>query len=162
MGRRRMVGVRRGSSGKLLLATSAAVASARLGRLRLAGRAHHAAAMQGGEIRGVSARSWRPTRVGFGAVDQSIAGTPHSLDVASPERSIHLAAQRTDVLVDDVAGRVVSEVPDMLQYVGAGQHLTPAPHQQLEQRELLGRQVDLGPSSTNSPGTWVKPQVASL
>jgi hypothetical protein len=84
------------------------------------------------------------------------------LQVLPAERAVDLAARVADVLVDHVGGRIVGEVPDVLQDPGAGQHLTGMGQEQLQQRELLGRQVQPLLPAPGLPARRVQPQLPDL
>src|SRR5687767_614238 len=71
---------------------------------------------------------------------QPVARAAHRLDRLHAERPVHLLAQVADVDVDDVRAVLVLVVPGVLEQLEAGEHLAGAAHEDLEQRELLGRQ----------------------
>ncbi len=71
----------------------------------------------------------------------------------------HLAPQVVHVLVDDVGAAVVGEVPDGLDDLRPGQHPARMAEEELEQGELLRRQVKLGPGPPGALGRRVQPEV---
>src|SRR5205085_6504305 len=82
---------------------------------------------------------------------QPVADASHRLDGAPPERAVDLLPQPPYVDLDDVRAWLVGEVPRVLDQVEARQHLAAVAHERLEQRELLGREVDRLPAPAHLP-----------
>src|ERR671915_507784 len=91
---------------------------------------------------------------------QPVSGAAYGLHRPAPERSVDLAAQIADVDLDHVDIPVVVSVPDMVEDLGLGDHLTAAPQQELQQGELARGQLDRDAAAGNLPGGGVEPQVA--
>ena len=70
-----------------------------------------------------------------------------------------LVPQVLHVLVDDVGAAVVGEIPDGLDDLRPGQHLARMPEEELEQGELLRRQLQLGPVPPGALGGRVQAEV---
>src|SRR2546423_12140044 len=80
---------------------------------------------------------------GSGRLPQAVTGPPDGLDAVDAEGPVDALPQRPHVHVDEVGGALVGEVPDVLEQVGPGQHLSGPAHELLQDGELLGRQGDL-------------------
>src|SRR4029453_14687519 len=105
----------------------------------------------------------RPERVSRPPVHtQPVAGARDRLDGVSTERWVDLAAQMSDVDVDDVGAVFVCEVPGVLEQVQACEDLVGPAHELLEQRELLRRELDLDGAPPNAARGRIEAQVAEL
>src|SRR5262245_1129708 len=62
---------------------------------------------------------------------EPVADAPHGPDGTSPERPVDLVAQVADVDVDHVGRTAIREVPDVIDQVGAAEHLAGPAHQLL-------------------------------
>ncbi len=93
---------------------------------------------------------------------QPVAGASHGLDRFGAERAVHLLAQVADVDIDDVRAVLVLVVPRVLEQLEAGEHLPGRRMNDLEQRELLGRQRDLGVAAPYLPSRRVEAEVTHL
>ena len=78
---------------------------------------------------------------------EAVARAAHGFQVMAPERCVDLAPEVVDVLVDDVRGAVVGDVPSGFEDLGPRENGARVAQEQLEETELLGRQFDLGRSS---------------
>jgi hypothetical protein len=70
----------------------------------------------------------------------AIADAADRVDERDPGTVAEMPAQEADVHVDDVRRPLVGPVPDVPDDLGPGQHVIDPPGQQLEERELSGRQ----------------------
>ena len=73
-----------------------------------------------------------------------------------------LLAQVADVDVDDVGAGVEVEAPDLVEQLLAGQHLAGVGHEDLGERELARRQVDLLAADGGPAGAEVEADAAGL
>ena len=93
---------------------------------------------------------------------QPVADAAHRLDRVAAERPVDLLAQVADVDVDDVRAALERHVPRAFEQLRAGQHAAGPAHEQLEQRELLRREVELVVAAPGAVRGRVEPQVADL
>ena len=93
---------------------------------------------------------------------EPVAHAAHRLDRPAPERPVDLLSEVAHVDVDDVRAVLVRVVPRVLDQLVAREHLPRAPHERLEQRELLGGELDLGVPAPDLPRCRVEPEVADL
>src|SRR3990172_11620383 len=73
---------------------------------------------------------------------QTVAMTAHSLEQGLAPGRIDLAPEPRDIDVDDIGERVFAVAPDLVEDTGAGEDPAGRTHQQLEDSELLGRELD--------------------
>src|SRR5690242_5490012 len=89
-----------------------------------------------------------------------IADAPHRHQVLTAERPVDLVAQAADVDVDDVGVTAVACLPYGFDQPLPRQHRTAVAHQELEQGELLGCQLDRRPSPGDRMGGRIEAQGA--
>src|SRR5215212_8527412 len=90
---------------------------------------------------------------------QLVADAPHRLDVAGPDGiGLDLLAEAPDMDGDGALVAVPIEVPDVVEQLLAGEDLAGAPCQEVEQVELLGRQVDRLAVTLDAPAAGVDPE----
>ena len=80
--------------------------------------------------------------------------------VCCAERLVDLAAQATDVHLDDVRVAVEVVVPHAGEDLGLAQHLAGPAHEELEHVELAGGERDLDVAAPDPARAGVDPQVA--
>src|SRR5215471_8169952 len=98
-----------------------------------------------------------------GAVDaEPVPRAAHGLQRVPAERLVDLVPEMPDVDVDDVRPVLVREVPGVLEKVEAGEHLARPPHERLQQRELLCRELDLVLTDPAAARGRVEAEVADL
>src|SRR5579883_2034506 len=90
---------------------------------------------------------------------QHVSRAAHRMDEKAVGATIDRLAQAADVHVDQVALRIEVQVPDSLEQHGAGDHLSLAPHEELEQLLLAGGELDLPSAAGDLPGDQVELQV---
>src|SRR5438477_12684502 len=90
-------------------------------------------------------------------LSQAVAEPPDSLQRSAAERAVYLLAEVAHIDVDDVGIAVVRHVPDVFDQHLSRQDDAGAPHEQLEQRELLGREGD----GSATPANLVRGRVES-
>src|SRR3972149_3077295 len=73
---------------------------------------------------------------------QGVSGAPHRADQISVVAPVDLTAEVGDVHVDQVGVRRVVIAPDVVQYLGTGDDAALVAHEELQQGELLGAEVD--------------------
>ena len=79
-----------------------------------------------------------------------------------PERAVDLLSQVADVDIDDVRPALEREVPGAVEQLGAAErHAGPA-HEQLEQRELLGGEVELLVAAPRPVRSRIQTEIADL
>src|SRR5205085_10935093 len=110
-------------------------------RKRAAIRTRGTSAARGGVLAGPAAGPRRRSDP-FGDAE-TVSGRDDRVDQRVLVVAVDLLAQLADVDVDDVARRLVTHVPDLLDDRHPRQHAVRIAHQELEQRELLRRQLDL-------------------
>ena len=81
-------------------------------------------------------------------------------NVTPAERRVDLAPQVVHVLVDDVGAAIVGEIPDRLDDLRAAEHVAGVPEEQLQQGELLGRELELGSVTARPLGGRIQLEVA--
>src|SRR6266545_1587678 len=102
-----------------------------------------------------------PSRLTSPAVRvQAIARTPDRLDRLPIEGSVELVSEVADVDLDDVRVAVEVRVPHVLEHVALGDDLTRSPHQELEERLLAGRELDLRGAPPHPPARGIETQIA--
>src|SRR5436190_15746762 len=69
---------------------------------------------------------------------EPVADAADRLERRAPERPVDLLAEVAHVDLDDVPVALEREVPCVLHELAARHHLPGPPHEQLQQRELLG------------------------
>lgn len=90
---------------------------------------------------------------------QHIAHAAHGLDQARLEILIDLASQTPDRDLDDIGVAVEIHVPHLRGNQRARQHFTVAAHQQFQQAEFLGGQVNALPGPAGAPAQQVQFQI---
>src|SRR5205814_4583686 len=90
---------------------------------------------------------------------QAVAAAAHRLDRVPSERPVDLLAEPADVDGDDVRPVVVGHVPGVPEQLVPGEHLPRPAHEELEQRELLARELDLHTAAPDPPGCRIEPEV---
>src|SRR5579875_3592606 len=93
---------------------------------------------------------------------QPVADATHRLDRVAPERTVDLLPQVAHVDVDDVRAALEGDVPGAVEKLGAAERDSRPAHEQLEQRELLGGEVELPLAPPGSMGGRVEAEVADL
>ena len=91
---------------------------------------------------------------------QPVADAAHRLDRVATERAVDLLAQVADVDVDDVGPALERDVPGAVEKLTAREDSAGAAHEELEQRELLRRQLELGLAAPGAVRGRVEPQPA--
>src|SRR5437588_3096123 len=85
----------------------------------------------------------RVPRNSMGALPREpVADSVHGLDQLRGPALVDLVAQVGDVDRHPVGRALEVVVPDTLRDLGLGQHLVGMPHEELEQRELAGGELD--------------------
>ena len=93
---------------------------------------------------------------------QSVAGAADGLDRLAAERAVDLLAQVAHVHVDHVRPVLVVVVPGVLQQLEAREHPAGAPHEGLQDGELLRRELDVDVAAPHGAGGRVEREVADL
>src|SRR5687768_3462477 len=75
---------------------------------------------------------------------EPVADQPHGLDRVTAERRVDLLPQVAGVHLHDVGAALERVVPDVVEDLLLGHHVTRPTHEVLQQGELAGRQLDLG------------------
>src|SRR5512132_2684697 len=90
---------------------------------------------------------------------EPVADAPDGPDADPAAGVLELAAEVADVDVDDVGEAVIVVVPDVLEDGGAAHDLTGVPHQELQQGELPGRELQGPAGQGGGVGGRVEDQV---
>src|SRR5439155_15264607 len=93
-------------------------------------------------------------------VPEPVPGAPDGLDRLQAERPVHLLPQVLHVDVDDVRPALVRPVPHVFDQAHPRQDLTGVAHEELQEGELLRRQLDGRASPMDRPGGGVERDVA--
>ena len=86
-----------------------------------------------------------------------VAHTAHGVDELLRVIAVELVAQSADVDMHHVGDGVMAAAPDLFLDEGAAEHPALAPHHELQQGELPGRQGDDLPCATHLVGVGVEP-----
>src|SRR2546423_3063206 len=95
-------------------------------------------------------------------VGQAVPRPPQRRDGARAVGRVQLVAQPAHVDLDDVGVALEVVVPHMAQDVLLGHDLALVPQEEFEQRDLPGRQLDLGIAPEDAPGDGVQAEVPRL
>src|SRR5487761_1116709 len=91
-----------------------------------------------------------------------IASSSHRLDQRVLKFPFQFVAQAVDVYLDDVGGAFPVGVPKVFAEHLAGDHLPGVPHQQLEQAELGGSEIDLFFTAMHAAGGQIEGEIADF
>ena len=95
-------------------------------------------------------------------VSDLVADAPHSLNRGPAERAVDLVAERANIDLEDPGVHVGGVIPDVLDQLGLGEHVTRMSHEKLEQRELSRCQPDLVAAALDLMPGRVQRQIPSL
>src|SRR6185295_5204733 len=90
---------------------------------------------------------------------EAVSHASHRLDRPPAVGNVDLAPEVTDVDLDDVGVAVVGRIPDVLEDLGLRRDLADFPHEELEQGELPGGQVELVVSPPGQMRGGIEPEV---
>src|SRR3954451_3696240 len=91
---------------------------------------------------------------------KAVPGAAHRLERRHAKGPVDLLAQVADVDLDDVGPVLIPGLPGVLEQLVLAEHLARMAHEGLEQRVLLGRQVDLRVAPPRLARRRVEAQVA--
>src|SRR5207248_323260 len=91
---------------------------------------------------------------------EAVSHAPHRLDGPPVVGDVDLAAEVPHVDLDDAGVAVVGGIPDVLEDLGLRRDLAHLPHQELEEGELPGGEVELVVAPPGQMGGGIEPQVA--
>src|SRR5438132_5328311 len=95
-------------------------------------------------------RRWRPSRDEVASIAKAIPGSAHSLDQLDGKFVVDLAAQAPHQHLEHVGEWIMILVPHVSRDGCAVNDLAVMEHEELEQRELLGGELDRLPGATNA------------
>src|SRR6266566_3739413 len=93
---------------------------------------------------------------------EAVADPAYGLDRTAVERPVDLVAQVPDVDVDEIRAGLEAELPGAFEQLASRQSLAAPAEQQLEQGELLRRQLELRLAAPGAPGRRIEAQIARL
>src|SRR5437879_13597835 len=93
---------------------------------------------------------------------QAVAHPAHGLDRVAPERTVDLLAQVADIDVDHVRAALERKIPRAVEQLRAREGDARATHEQLEQRELLGRESELVLAAPSAVRSRIEPELPDL
>src|SRR5438105_13881856 len=93
---------------------------------------------------------------------EAVADAPYGLDRVAAEGPVDLLAQIADVDVDDVRAALIRHVPGSFEELCASECGAGATHEELQQRELLRREIELRLAAPGAVCGGVEAQVPDL
>src|SRR3954468_12675855 len=105
---------------------------------------------------------WIPSRDELASVAKAISGSANCLNQLDRIFVVDLAAEPSYQHLEHVGERIVVLIPDVRRDRGAIDHLPGVQHEEFEQRELLGRQLDLVSGAAHSLGVKIHLEVGDV
>src|SRR3954469_22289715 len=105
---------------------------------------------------------WMPSRDELASVAKAISGSANRLNQLDGIFVVDLAAQPSYQHLEHVSKWIVVLIPDVRRDRGAIDHLSGVQHEELEQRELLRRQLDLVSRAAHSLGVQIHHEVGDV
>src|SRR4051812_3037700 len=105
---------------------------------------------------------WMPSRDELASVAKAISGSANRLNQLDWIFVVDFAAEASYQHLENVGERIVVLIPDVRRDRGAIDHLSRVQHEELEQRELLRRQLDLVSGAAHSLSVQIHLEVGDV
>src|SRR3982751_2757857 len=105
---------------------------------------------------------WMPSRDELASVAKAISGSANRLNQLDGIFVVDLASEPAYQHLEHVGERIVVLIPDVRRDRRAVDHLSRVQHEELEQRELLRRQLDLVSRAAHSLGVQIHLEVGDV